>query len=258
MSSIAAVVAPSDLVEVALGLGDDCLVLSHRLSEWTARAPEFEEDVAMANLALDLLGQARNLLTLAGELEGRGRDEDELAYLRDDRQFRNLLLVEQPNGDFAVTMARQLFFSTYQVLLYRGLAQSSVPALAGIAAKGVKEARYHLEHATLWTLRLGDGTEESHLRMQAAVDHLWPFTGEPFLAEAAWSRLCDARVVPDLLALRERWQSEVQAILREARLECPEELGRQRGGRAGLHSEHLGHLLAEMQHLHRSHPNVTW
>ena len=249
--------SPADLHEVALGLGDDCLVLSHRLAEWTAHAPELEEEVALANLALDLLGQARSLLTLAGEAEGRGRDEDRLAYWRDDRDFRNVLLVEQPNSDFAVTMARQLFFSTYQQLLYEQMSASSQPQLAGIAAKGVMEARYHVQHARLWTLRLGGGTEESLRRMQAAVDQLWPYTAELFEPNPAWTRAAGWGAIPAPPSLKARWSEMVGAALSPAGLEVPTFAGWQTGGRSGQHSEHLGHILAEMQHLHRSHPDAT-
>lgn len=243
---------------MALRLGDDCLVLSQRLSEWTGHAPELEEDVALANIALDLLGQARNLLTLAATGGGGGRDEDDLAYLRDDREFRNLLLVEQPNGDFACTITRQLLFAAWQLPLYRCLATSRSELLAGIAAKGVKEASYHLEHVSLWTLRLGDGTEESHSRMQAAVDLLWPWTGELFESDPVWESMAEMGVVPPLGSLVRPWRELLDPVLAEATLGRPEALGRQTGGRRGLHSEHLGHLLAEMQHLHRTHPHADW
>jgi len=242
----------------ALGLGDDCLILSHRLSEWAAHAPEFEEDVALSNLALDLLGQARSLLTYAGVLEGLGRTEDDLAYWRDDRQFRNLLLVEQQNGDFAVTIARHLLFSSYQLPFYERLAASTDSTLAAIAAKGVKEASYHFDHAQLWTLRLGDGTEESHLRMQAGINRMWPFTGELFWRDPAVRPLIDAGIAVDLSSIRADWEAAVDATLAAATLVRPAELGSRRGGRDGLHTEQLGHLLGEMQHLHRSHPRASW
>jgi ring-1,2-phenylacetyl-CoA epoxidase subunit PaaC len=248
----------STLAKYALGLGDDCLVLSHRLSEWAAHGPEFEEDVALANLALDLLGQARSLLTYAGEVEGQGRDEDDLAYWRDDRQFRNLLLVEQPNVDFAVTIARHLLFASYQLPLYQRLAASADPTLAAIAAKGAMEASYHRDHAELWTLRLGDGTAESHLRMQAAVERLWPFTGELFMSDSAAVELLGSGTAVDVAALRPEWEAAVSATLAKATLSKPSGLGQRRGGRDGLHTEQLGHLLSEMQHLHRSHVDASW
>ncbi|CAM5263764.1 MULTISPECIES: 1,2-phenylacetyl-CoA epoxidase subunit PaaC [Streptomyces] len=233
-------------VTAALALGDDALVLSHRLGEWAGHAPVLEEEVALANIALDLLGQARVLLSLAG-------DEDELAYLREERAFRNLQLVEQPNGDFAHTIARQLYFSTYQQLLYAELAADDGP-FAPLAAKAVKEVAYHRDHAEQWTLRLGDGTETSHERMRRACDALWRFTGEMFQPveglTADWARL------------EERWLESVTDVLGRAGLPVPE--GPRTGawsagaGRQGLHTEPFGRMLAEMQHLHRSHPGASW
>ncbi|MFI0238398.1 1,2-phenylacetyl-CoA epoxidase subunit PaaC [Streptomyces sp. NPDC016845] len=236
----------TDLATAALALGDDALVLSHRLGEWAGHAPVLEEEVALANIALDLLGQARILLGMVG-------DEDELAYLREERAFRNLQLVEQPNGDFAHTIARQLYFSAYQQLLYAELA-SGDSVFAPLAAKAVKEVAYHQDHAQQWTLRLGDGTGESHTRMQRAVDALWRFTGEMF------------QPVPGLAIdgaeLRTAWTATVTDTLRRATLTVPE--GPQTGawragaGRQGLHTESFGRMLAEMQHLHRSHPGASW
>ncbi|MER5492503.1 1,2-phenylacetyl-CoA epoxidase subunit PaaC [Streptomyces sp. NPDC002490] len=230
----------------ALALGDDALVLSHRLGEWATRAPVLEEEVALANIALDLLGQARVLLSLVG-------DEDELAYLRDERAFRNLHLVEQPNGDFAHTIVRQLYFSTYQRLLYAELAHGTTP-FAPLAAKAVHEVAYHQDHAEQWTLRLGDGTEESHRRMRRATAALWRFTGEMF------------EPLPGLdvdgAALRTAWLASVGAVLDAAALPLPESPAtggwRADGGRQGVHTEPFGRLLAEMQHLHRSHPGASW
>ncbi|WHM37787.1 1,2-phenylacetyl-CoA epoxidase subunit PaaC [Streptomyces sp. BPTC-684] len=230
----------------ALALGDDALVLSHRLGEWAGHAPVLEEEVALANIALDLLGQARVLLSLAG-------DEDELAYLREERAFRNLQLVEQPNGDFAHTIARQLYFSTYQKLLYGQLATGD-SELAGLAAKAVKEVAYHQDHAEQWTLRLGDGTEESHRRMQRACEALWRFTGEMFQPVDG--------VDIDWQETEQTWLTSVTSVLRQATLTAPE--GPRTGawaagaGRQGLHTEPFGRMLAEMQHLHRSHPGATW
>ncbi|MGW2480065.1 1,2-phenylacetyl-CoA epoxidase subunit PaaC [Streptomyces sp. NPDC001571] len=232
--------------QAALALGDDALVLSHRLGEWAGHAPVLEEEVALANIALDLLGQARLLLSLVG-------DEDELAYLREERAFRNLQLVEQPNGDFAHTIARQLYFSTYQHLLYGELAAGD-GEFAPVAAKAVKEVEYHRDHAEQWTLRLGDGTEESHGRMRRAGEALWRFTGEMF------------QPVPGLDLdwgdLEARWTASVTSILGRATLTVPE--GPRTGGwaagagRQGLHTEPFGRMLAEMQHLHRSHPGASW
>ncbi|TDE14050.1 1,2-phenylacetyl-CoA epoxidase subunit PaaC [Jiangella asiatica] len=250
----------SQLVEYALRLGDDALVLAQRLGEWVARAPELEEDVAMANVALDLLGQARALLTYAGEVEGAGRDEDALAYWRDDRDFRNALLVEAPGGDFAVTTARQLVFAAYQYELYERLRSSADQTLAAIAGKAVKEVHYHRDHATQWVLRLGDGTEESHRRMRAGLDTVWPYVDELFDADDLTAALSagTAPIAVDPAELRDPWQAYVGAVLAEAGLEPPDDVPARRGGRQGLHTEHLGHLLAELQHLHRSHPGATW
>ncbi|MGQ7750628.1 1,2-phenylacetyl-CoA epoxidase subunit PaaC [Streptomyces sp. WC2508] len=230
----------------ALALGDDALVLSHRLGEWAGHAPVLEEEVALANIALDLLGQARLLLSMAG-------DEDELAYLREERAFRNVQLVEQPNGDFAHTIARQLYFSAYQRPLYEQLA-SGGSAFAGLAAKAVKEVAYHQDHAEHWTLRLGDGTDESHDRMQRGVDALWRFTGELF--EPVEGLEIDWR------SLRSDWLESVSAVLDRATLTLP--AGPQSGawtagaGRQGIHTEPFGCMIAEMQHLHRSHPGASW
>jgi ring-1,2-phenylacetyl-CoA epoxidase subunit PaaC len=244
------------LVAYLLGLGDDALVLAQRLGEWVTLAPQIEEDIALGNVALDLLGQARTLLTHAGEVEGAGRDEDDLAYLRDEREFRNVWLVEIPNGDFAVTMARQLLFSTYQLELYAALLDSRDPILAGLAAKAVKEVDYHRDHATQWVLRLGDGTEEAHVRMQAGLERTWPYVDELFDTDEAAVALPGVAVDP--ASLRPPWTAFVDDVLRRATLSRPEPSWRSRGGRRGLHSEHLGHLLPEMQHLHRSHPGATW
>lgn len=241
------------LAAYALGLGDDALILAQRLGEWVAHAPQIEEDVALANIALDLLGQARTLLAYAGEVEDAGRDEDDLAYLRDDRDFRNVQLVEVPNGDFAVTMARQLAFSAYQYELYRALCDSADQTLAGLAGKAVKEVSYHRDHATQWVLRLGDGTELSRQRMQAGLEQIWPYTQELFDPATGLPGLA-----VDPATLRPAWAGYVTSVLAEATLQLPEPRWRSRGGRTGLHTEHLGHLLAEMQHLHRSHPGATW
>jgi ring-1,2-phenylacetyl-CoA epoxidase subunit PaaC len=244
------------LVTYALALGDDALILAQRLGEWVAHAPQIEEDVALANIALDLLGQARTLLAYAGTVEGAGRDEDDLAYLRDDRDFRNVQLVEIPNGDFAVTMARQLAFSAYQFELYTALTSSADPTLAGLAGKAVKEVAYHRDHAAQWVLRLGDGTELSHARMQAGLDQVWPYVDELFDPAEPTGQL--PGVAADPPTLRQAWEAYVSEVLTEATCHQPEPRWRSRGGRDGLHTEHLGHLLAEMQHLHRSHPGATW
>ncbi|MGN9913108.1 1,2-phenylacetyl-CoA epoxidase subunit PaaC [Phytohabitans sp. LJ34] len=225
-----------------LQLGDDALIAAQRLAEWHASSPEMEEDVALANLALDQLGAARLLLTYAGEIEGRGRDEDALAFLRDDREFRNCLLVELPNGDFAVTIAKLLFLSAYQLPLYTKLAGGDDERLAAIAAKARKESAYHLDHSAQWMIRLGDGTEESHRRAQDAVDALWPYTHELTSGDVS----------------RDIWLSNVEPVLAEATLDRPVDGWAPGGGRAGVHTEHLSYLLAEMQVLHRAHPGAKW
>lgn len=229
-------------VDRLLALGDDALIAAQRLAEWYASSPEMEEDVALANIALDQLGAARLLLTYAGEVEGKGRDEDALAYLRDDREFRNCLLVELPNGDFAYTMAKLLFLSAYQLPLYTKLAGGDDERLAAIAAKARKESAYHLDHSAQWTIRLGDGTEESHRRMQDAVDDLWPYTHELTSGEVS----------------RDEWLSNVEPVLAEATLDRPADGWAPGGGRGGMHTEHLSYLLAEMQVLHRAHPGAKW
>jgi len=255
---VTADVLTADLVEYVLRVGDDALVAAQRLGEWSARAPEMEEDIALSNIALDQLGVARAMLSYAGELEGAGRGEDDLAFLRDDREFRNCLLAELPNGDFAVTMARLLFLSTYQLSVYEELSRSGDDRLAGVAAKARKESAYHVDHAAQWTVRLGDGTPESHRRMQAAVDDLWPYTHELFASDGLVKRLADAGVGVDPAGLREGWLGAVSSVLDEATLNRPADGWAPGGGRDGLHTEHLSYLLTEMQVLHRGHPGATW
>ena len=251
------------LAAYALGLGDDALILAQRLAEWITRAPQIEEDIALGNIALDLLGQARTLLGYAGELEGRvtghARDEDDLAYLRDEREFRNVQLVEIENGDFAVTMARQLIFSAYQYELYRALSTSTDPTLSALAGKAVKEVDYHRDHATQWVLRLGDGTTESHDRMQAALDLTWPYVEELFdPADTADLLPVLPGIAADPATFRPAWSSYVESVVAEATLALPAPTWRSRGGRRGYHTENLGHLLPDLQNLHRSHPGATW
>lgn len=247
------------LATYALRLGDDALVLAQRLGGWIARAPQLEEDVALGNIALDLLGQARTLLAYAGEIEGAGRGEDDLAFLRDEREFLNLTIVERPNEDFGVTIARQLFFSTWQLALHRRLAGSADETLAGVAGKAVKEVDYHRDHATQWVLRLGDGTEESHGWMQAGLERMWPYVAEMFAADDLERALAADGVAVDVTGLREEWDEHVDRVLTEATLTRPEDgWTPPPGGRRGVHTEELGFLLAEMQHLHRSHPGATW
>jgi ring-1,2-phenylacetyl-CoA epoxidase subunit PaaC len=241
-----------------LRLGDDRLVLGHRLSEWCGHAPILEEDIALANIALDLIGQATLLLGLAAKTEGRGRDADALAYLRDAIEYRNVLLVELPKGDFAVTIVRQLFFSVFALLQAEALQRSANADLAGIAAKAAKESRYHVRHSGDWTLKLGDGTTESHARTQRAVDDLWRYTGELFLADDVDRGVSASRLGVDPSSLESEWQSYVRDVLGRAGLTIPETSYMQRGGRDGRHTEHLGHMLAEMQIVARSHPGASW
>ena len=247
-----------DVFAYCLRLGDDALVLAQRLCEWSARSPQLEEDVALMNLALDLLGQARSLLSLAGAREGQGRDEDDLAYLRDEPDFVNVQLVELENGDFGRTMARQLLVSAYAVPLWQGLCSSADPDLAGIAGKAVKEVTYHLDHARSWVVRLGDGTEESHRRVQAGLDEVWPYAFELFESDELVQRLVARGVVPDPAVLQAAWLTTVQEVLAEATLTVPETDWRPSGGRRGVHTEAFGYLLAELQHVHRSHPGASW
>ena len=244
------------LFDYTLGVADDALVSAQRMGWWISRAPELEEDVALANIGLDQLGQARNLLAYAGQVEGAGRGEDDLAYLRDDREFRNVWLVERPQTDFGVTMARLLVFAAYQSELYAALARSADPMLSGVAGKAVKEVTYHLDHAARWVVRLGDGTEESHSRMQAALDAEWPFVDELFTPADAG--LVEQGIAVDPAALRPAVLDRIGTVVSEATLSVPDVAPAIGGGRRGLHTEHLGYLLAEMQHLARSHPGATW
>jgi ring-1,2-phenylacetyl-CoA epoxidase subunit PaaC len=246
------------LFDCALRLADDALLLGHRLSEWCGRAPTLEEDLALANIGLDLIGQARQLYAYAGEVEDQGRDEDRLAYLRQEREYRNLLLVELPNGDFAFTIVRQLLHAAFMVPFWERLQASRDQTLAAIAARSLKEARYHLRHAAEWVIRLGDGTEESHDRAGAALDELWPWTGELFEQDAAERALVEAGIAVDRKALKPVWDATVDEVLAEATLPRPQAGWMQTGGRRGLHTEHLGYLLAELQHLQRSHPGASW
>jgi len=251
-------VAADPTAVYALRLADDCFVLSHRLAQWSSRAPALEEDVALTNIALDLLGQARALYARTAELDGTGRSEDLYAFLRDERDFVNCLLVEQENGDFAVTVIRQLLFSTFQLQAWAALSQSTDASIAAVAGKAVKEVTYHLDHATQWTLRLGDGTMESHTRTQAALDQLWPYTAELFESDAVAREVVARGVAPDPERLRTAWDASIELVLREATLDHPSTSWAPTGGRRGLHTECFGYMLAEMQHLHRAHPGAQW
>lgn len=246
------------MLSYLLRLADDNLVLAQRLSTLIARMPELEEDIAIANIGLDHLGQARNFYSYASSFDADGRDEDQFAMLRSEREFRNAVLVEQPDPDFAHTVVRQLFVDAYQVPLYQALASSTDETLAGIAAKAVKEARYHLEYSSGWVIRLGDGTPESHERCQAAVDALWPFTADLFAGEDADAGLVAQGVAADPAALRPQFDQTIADVLAEAQLCVPSDPYQRLGGRTGFHTEHLGHLLPEMQSLYRAHPGASW
>ena len=249
---------PNPLFTYLLRLGDSSLILSQRLAEWCGHAPELEEDIALTNIALDLIGQARHLLTHAGRVENAGRDEDALAMLRDGTEYHNLLLVEQPNRDFATTITRQLLFDAFHLELQRALTASREPELAAIAGKAVKEVTYHLRHSSAWVIRLGDGTATSHSKMQTALDDLWMYSGEMFEMDELETALAASGVAADRAALRPLWDARVQAVLEEATLKRPDDLWMQSGGLQGRHSEHLGHLLTAMQILQRTHPGAQW
>jgi ring-1,2-phenylacetyl-CoA epoxidase subunit PaaC len=244
------------LFAYTLGLADDALVSAQRMGWWISRAPQLEEDVALANIGLDQLGQARTLLAYAGRVEGDGRSEDDLAYLRDEREFRNVWLVERAQTDFGVAMARLLVFATWQAELYAALARSTDTTLAAVAAKAVKEVAYHLDHARHWVVRLGDGTDDSHVRMQAGLDAEWPYVAELFTPVDA--ALVTDGVAVDPGALRSAVLTRVEEVVAEATLTIPQVAPAVGGGRRGLHTEEMGYLLAEMQHLARSHPGASW
>jgi ring-1,2-phenylacetyl-CoA epoxidase subunit PaaC len=251
-------VTETPLVLYALRRADDALILGHRLSEWCGHAPAMEEDMALANMGLDLLGQARELYSYAAEVEGQGNDEDKFAYLRDVRQYRNLLLLEQPNGDFARTMVRQFFYAAFADLYWRAMMKSGDATLAAIAAKSEKESAYHLRHSSEWMVRLGDGTEESHRRAQDAVDDLWAYTGEMFEVDESERALIERGVAVDPATLHPQWLATVSNVMTEATLTLPKGGWMQQGGRSGKHSEHLGHLLSELQSMQRTFPGATW
>lgn len=246
------------LVEFLLRLGDDRLVLGHRLSEWTGHGPILEEDIATANIALDLIGQASQFLKLAGEIEGKGRSEDTLAYFRDNTRYRNCLLVEQPRGDFGDTMVRQFLFDAHSVLVLDALATCKHDAVAAIASKALKEDKYHLRHSSEWVVRLGDGTDESHARVQASLDRCWKYTAELFDRDAIDEGIAKDGITIDQAAMKSRWDAMVNDVLQRATLTRPADGPMQRGGRIGRHTEHLGHLLSTMQSVARAHPGASW
>lgn len=245
------------VAQYLLGLADDALIYTQRLGEWVSRAPQIEEDLALGNIALDQLGQARALLTHVGSIDGTGRDEDALAYLRDEREFRNVHLVERPRGDFGQEMARLLWFSAYQFELYTRLVDSSDEQVAAIARKAVKEVAYHRDHASQWVLRLGDGTPESHDRMQAGLQAVAPYVAELFDDNESATAAAESGVGVLPSQLRDAASAHVRSVTDEATLEYIDSARfTARGGRTGVHSEAMGYLLAEMQHIHRSHPDA--
>lgn len=247
------------LFEYCLRLGDDRLILGHRLSEWCGHAPILEEDIAITNVALDLIGQASLFLKYAGQIEGKGRDEDSLAYFRDDLEFKNSLLVEQENGDYAVTILRQFLFDTFDLFLLDELCKSKDEQLAAIASKAIKEARYHYRHSSGWLIRLGDGTEESHKKMLTALDDLWLYSNDMFFMNEVDQILIEAGIAPDLDLIKEKWLEQIFTVFTEATIPLPDRNSFMvMGGRLGKHSEYLGYILAEMQILPRSFPEAKW
>ena len=247
-----------DLFRYTLRLGDLSLVLGQRLGEWVGHAPALEEDLGLANIALDLIGQARLLLTYAGELEGRGRGEDDIAFLREHGEYLNPILVEQPNGDFGRTIVRQVLIDAFQLELYQRMARSSDDRLAAIAGKSVKEVVYHLRYSRGWLVRLGDGTPESHERVQSALDALWPYTVELFASDQLDRAMAERGIAPPLPEVHAGWSARLGEILAEATLTRPAERPHSWHGKRGQHSEHLGYILAEMQHLQRTYPGARW
>jgi ring-1,2-phenylacetyl-CoA epoxidase subunit PaaC len=258
MSAAAPPAGSEALFRYVLRLGDLSLVLGQRLGEWVGHAPALEEDLGLANIALDLIGQARLLLSYAGEIEGRGRDEDKLAYLREQGAYFNAILAEQPNGDFGQTIVRQVLIDAFQLELYERLAASHDERLAAIAAKSAKEVRYHLRYSSDWLVRLGDGTAESHARVQPALELLWPYTVELFAADELDLEMADSGIAPHLPEVQSAWSARIDAILAEATLRRPADRPHAWHGKRGQHSEHLGYILAEMQYLQRTYPDARW
>ncbi len=246
------------LFEYALRMGDSCLILGHRVSEWCGHAPAIEEDIALANTALDLIGQTQMWLGMAGEIESKGRSADNLAYLRDARDFRNLLLVERPNVDFAHTIVREVLFDLWHFHTLGALQTSTDARVAAIAEKALKEVSYHLQRSADLTIRLGDGTDESHGRMQAALDALWPYAGEMFLEDGIDIALAENGVGPALGAVKPLWEADMRRMLDQATLSWPKSTHVQKGGKTGVHTEALGYVLADMQFLQRAYPGATW
>ena len=250
--------ATDNLYNYCLRLGDDALILGHRLSELCSKAPFIEEDLALTNISLDMIGRAQAILKYAAEVGGKNDTEDDLAYRRAEINYYNHLLVEQPNGDFAHTIARQLFLSAFEFYLYGEMEKCHDKTLAAIASKTLKEVRYHLEHASDWTIRLGDGTPESHHRMQNAINELWMYTGELFEMDEVEMTLMRDGIAVDLIPVKTQWYNRIKHVLAEATLVMPEDSYMQTGSRKGVHTEHLGHILAEMQYLQRAYPDAIW
>ena len=248
----------NSLFEYLLRLGDDSLIIGHRLSEWCGHGPILEEDIAMTNIALDFVGQTSSLLQLAGEVEGKGRTNDDLAFLRFDREYKNLLLLEQPNTDFGFTMMRQFLFDAYRKPLFERLMKSGNKQLAGIAEKSLKETKYHLRHSSEWVIRLGDGTEESHERIQESLNTLWRYTGELFYSDEVDAELTANGILPSMESLEIEWKKTVDEVFAEATLTIPESPWKFEGGRKGQHSEHLGYILTELQYMQRAYPGMEW
>lgn len=247
-----------ELLDYTLRLGDTSLIMGHRLSEWCGHGPVLEQDIALINIALDLVGQAKSFLEYAAEVEGKGRDADDLAYKRIERNYRNILLAEQPNEDFAFTIVRQFLFDAFQQPFYQRLTESKDTQIAAIAAKSLKEVNYHLRFSSEWTIRLGDGTDVSHQKMQIALDELWMFTGELFEMTETDKVLIEQGIAIDLNEIKTIWDKKVDAILTEATLKRPADGWMQSGGKKGVHTENLGYILAEMQYLPRAYPDAKW
>jgi len=247
-----------DLFEYSLRLADNALILGQRLGEWCGHGPILEQDIALTNISLDLIGHARMLYQFAAELEGKGRSEDDLAFLRLERAYKNVLLVELPNGNFGTTILRQFFFDVYNFRLYSELKNSKHPGLAGIASKALMEIAYHRKFSAEWVIRLGDGTDESHEKMKDALDFLWPFTGELTEPDYLEHRLAGLGVAPDMSSFRDDYYREVNEILERATLRAPEDAWMQSGGRKGVHTEYFGYLLSELQYMQRTYPGMEW
>lgn len=242
----------------SLRIADNAWILSHRLSEWCSNGPFLEEDLALTNIALDLIGRAQAFYNYAAELEGKGKTADDLAYRRNERQYYNNLLVEMPNGNFADTIARQWYISVYEYYFFMSLQNSKDETFAALAAKTLKEVKYHMAHATYWVVRLGDGTEESHNKIQQAIDSLWMYTGELFEADETDNLLSEQGIGVNSQSLQSLWETHISEVLEEATLKVPEAGYMQTGGRQGIHTEHLGHMLGEMQYLQRAYPDAKW